>query len=630
MPESRARRHSPLVCYAGALGATAGAILLRWLLHPLIGNQLPFGILFLALLPSALYFGLWPSILALIAGTSANIFITGENRLLPVGTFLVLASLSVYIIGALRRANFRAEDNARLADERLEELRRESAQLAIEERLSAQLRAIVESSEDAIISKSIDGTIQSWNAAAAKIFGFAAEEAIGQPITILVPSDRLDEEKNITERLHRGDSIRPFETVRCRKDGRQIPVSLTISPIHDAAGKVQGASHIARDIRELKEFEVQLRQTQKMESLGVLAGGLAHDFNNLLTGIMGNASLIVDDEPVSHSARRRAIDILDASERAALLVRQMLAYAGKARIQFEHMDVGALLEEMTPILRTSIPRLINLDLQIGKDLPVVEADRSQMQQLVTNLVINAAEAMEGRVGDITIAAHRQTIDAQPHLVLEFRDTGCGMDEPTQARIFDPFYSTKFTGRGLGLAAVMGIIRSHRGAISVDSIAGAGTTFTVVLPAAPDISTLPIPEPVQDTRGFGSVLVVDDEELVRNMARISLERCGYSVEVAVNGKTAVEAFSARPGEFAVVLLDLAMPVMDGEEALRLIKKIRPDVAVVLSSGYSEMEAINRFQDRGLSGFLQKPYTATALARKIKQALREKNADSRSAT
>jgi len=311
-------------------------------------------------------------------------------------------------------------------------------------------------------------------------------------------------------------------------------------------------------------------------------------------------------------------------------VRQMLAYAGKARILFERLNLGALLEEMAPLLRTSIPRLVRFDLDIEKNLPIVEADRSQIQQLVTNLAINSAEALEGRAGSITIALRSRVEDSQQQVILEVRDTGCGMDEPTLARIFDPFYSTKFTGRGLGLSAVVGIIRAHRGEISVDSTPGIGTTFTVVLPAAPDISTIEPPDTQVDTRGFGSVLVVDDEELVRNMAKVTLERCGYSVETAGNGQIAVEAFSARPEEFAVVLLDLAMPVMDGEEALRHIKGIRSDAIVVLSSGYSEMEAVNRFQNRGLSGFLQKPYTATALARKIKQAVKQKNADSRSAT
>src|ERR1051326_59089 len=322
MKDSKSRIRSVPARYAGALLATGSVVLLRWQLQPVLHNELPFGLLFLALLPSALYFGLGPSIVALIAGTWVSVVILGETGLLAISMFLLLASLSIYIIGELRRANQRSQENARLAAERLEELKRESAQLAIEEQHSAQLRAIVESSDDAILSKNIDGTIQSWNRGATKLFGYTPEEAIGRPIDILIPGDRLHEEQDIIDRLRQGESIKPFETGRYHRDGRPIPVSLTISPIRDSHGNVIGASHISRDIHELKEFEEQLRQTQKMESLGVMAGGLAHDFNNLLTGIMGNASLIVDDEPVSGSIRRRACEILDASERAALLVRQ--------------------------------------------------------------------------------------------------------------------------------------------------------------------------------------------------------------------------------------------------------------------------------------------------------------------
>jgi CheY-like chemotaxis protein len=207
-----------------------------------------------------------------------------------------------------------------------------------------------------------------------------------------------------------------------------------------------------------------------------------------------------------------------------------------------------------------------------------------------------------------------------YVAIEVVDDGCGMSESVKAQIFDPFFTTKFTGRGLGLAAVMGIIRTHRGTISIESAPGKGSAFTVVLPAVAPPAEAVSPESRRDLRGYGNILVVDDEELVRGMARFTLERCGYTIEMAADGRAAVEAFAARPRDFAAVLLDLTMPIMDGEQALERIRQIRPDVPVLLSSGFSEVEALRRFQDRGLAGFLQKPYTATALARKVKHAVK----------
>jgi PAS domain S-box-containing protein len=610
--------------YAGALAFSAAALAIRWALNPILGQQLPFSPILLAVLACARYFGFGPSLVTLVLGGFGGILITGERRPLPIVLFILSALIIIWMISALRRASTSATAQARLAADRLEELQRETAQRLVEGRHSAQFRAIVESSDDAIFSKDLRGVIQSWNHGAEKTFGFTAAEAIGKNISILIPPDRRNEEDELIALIRRGEPVKPFVTTRRRNDGRLIPVSLTISPIHDAAGKIAGVSHISRDISEQTALEEQLRQKQKMESLGVLAGGIAHDFNNLLTGIMGNASLLLDDQPVNLRTRRRAYDILNASERAALLVRQMLAYAGKARTSLERLDLSAMIQEFTPLLRASVPRLVKLELELDPSLPLVDADRSQMQQLVMNLVINACEAMEtsppsSQAGTVTVVTRAVPSGAGRQVLLEVRDTGCGMDEATRGRIFDPFFTTKFTGRGLGLAAVTGIIRAHRGAISVESSPGKGSTFTVTLPAS---------ELAGEARECGTVLVVDDEEVVCDLARQTLERCGYEVEVAGDGRAAVETFAARPADFVAILLDLTMPVMDGEEALRHIQQIRPGVAVVLTSGYSEDDAVRRFQDRGLRGFLQKPYTAATLAGKMQQAVRQRGADSRS--
>ena len=604
--------------YIRAMICIAAALLIR----ALFGQELllaPYLPAYLAVLAACRFWGLGPSVLAAVIGAVGCTLIPPRVAPGRLAVFLAVCAVAVWIIENFRRARAEAEHHARVAADRLAQLEIESEHLAREERLSAQLRSIVESSEDAIISKNLDGVIQSWNRGAETVFGYTTAEAIGANIRILLAPDRIHEESEILERIRGGARIKHFETVRLRKDGKPIHVSLTVSPIRGSDGAITGVSHIARDITERKEFEEQLRQTQKLESLGVLAGGIAHDFNNLLTGIMGNASLAQAELDRPDQARQRLDEVLQASERAALLIRQMLTYAGKGRFHLERLDLSTQVREIVPLVGASISKLVEVRLRLADGLPPVEADRSQIQQLIMNLIINGAEAIGDRPGSVTISTAHRSSDSEDLIVLEVADNGSGMTAEVKARVFDPFFTTKFTGRGLGLSAVMGIIRSHQGSISVESEPGKGAVFTVLLPAASgEVAAVKLPTETE-LRGFGHILVVDDEELVRNMARSTLDRYGYTVEVASDGNDAVEKFGARPGAFAAVLLDLTMPNLNGEDALRSIRRIHPHIPVVLSSGFTESEALKRFVDLGLSGFLQKPYTAGALARKMKQAL-----------
>ncbi|MCU1233211.1 MAG: sensor hybrid histidine kinase [Candidatus Solibacter sp.] len=622
------RRYPAPARYGVALLLVGAAILIRYALHPLMGDRFPFLIQFLTTLAVARFIGFGPAMAGFLLALAPSIFrmaFVGAQPPAAINRFwLTISGAGVFgtvLIWLLdRQANMgeQVASTRQLAAERLEQLSIEVAQREHEQAVAAQLRAIVESSEDAIISKDLDGIICSWNHGAEQLFGYTEAEAIGKPISLVVPTDRHFEEVGILERLRAGLPVKHFETIRQHKDGRPIHVSLTISPVRDRTGNVAGASHIARDITERIKLEEQMRQTQKLESLGVLAGGLAHDFNNLLTGVMGNASLVAEDLGPDSPAAPRLKEILAASDRAALLVRQMLAYAGKGRFVVQRLDLSTQILEIVPLIRTSISPSVQLDLKLAKDLPLVDSDPSQMQQLILNLVINGSEAIEGH-GTVSITTAARQSDSELQVVLEVRDNGCGMDDETRARIFDPFFSTKFTGRGLGLAAVLGIIRSHNGSISVDSALGMGSTFTVVLPGTMS-SLMEAPPPGQfEMRGDGHVLVVDDEDVVCNMARAALEGCGYSVEVVSDGELAVAAVAAHPSQFDAVLLDLTMPSMGGDEALREIHAIRSDIPVILSSGFSETEALLRFADRGLAGFLQKPYTASALARKMKFAI-----------
>jgi len=559
-------------------------------------------------------------------GLAAYLFGPSGDQFLPtlgsigLPLYFLVAVVAIAVVDRQRRDRELAERNATLADQALQSLLAETEERERERRLSAQLRAIVESSDDGIFSKDLNGIVQSWNRGAETIFGYAAAEIVGQRITVILPADRLHEDSDIVERIRHGGRVKHFETIRKRKDGTLIPVSLTVSPIHNAAGEIVGASQVVRDMTEARDLEQQLRQKQKMESLGVLAGGIAHDFNNLLTGIMGNATLAMRES--SGPTAERLMEVLNASERAASLVRQMLAYAGKGRFVPEPLNLSAQVNAILPLVRASLSRLITLDLRLAENLPFIEADSSQLQQVIMNLAINGGEAIGESPGTLTVATFARESDRERQVVLQVSDTGAGMDDQVKTRIFDPFFTTKFTGRGLGLAAVLGIIRGHKGSISVDSERGKGSTFTVVFPATARQREKPgRPEAEPEVRGYGTILVVDDEELVRNMARYTLQQLGYTVAVAEDGQAAVDRFTQAPDSFDAVLLDLTMPAMNGEEVLRRLRAIRADIPIVLSSGYTEAEAMGRFESQDLCAFLQKPYTATALARKIKAAVKK---------
>jgi PAS domain S-box-containing protein len=393
--------------------------------------------------------------------------------------------------------------------------------------------------------------------------------------------------------------------------------------------------HQVGQFLERKRLEEQIRQAQKLESIGVLAGGVAHDFNNLLTGVMGNASLALETLSPTDPGRPFLEDVVRATENAAHLTRQLLAYAGKGRFIVEAINLSELARELTNLIQTSIPKTVHLRLELADNLPLVESDSSQLQQLIMNLVINGAEAIgEGKDGSMLVITGVQDVDEThirdtfasgeihpgKYVFLEVQDTGSGMDEETLAKIFDPFFTTKFSGRGLGLAAAMGIVRGHKGAMKVHSAPGRGTTFKVLLPVAAATAAKIRTEAVgRNLRGTGTILVVDDEEIVRRTATHMLKQHGYSVVLAANGKEAVDVFRERASEIILVLLDFTMPIMSGEETLRHLQSIQPNVKVLLSSGYNEIEAVQRFASRGLAGFIQKPYTTRQLAEKIKEVL-----------
>jgi PAS domain S-box-containing protein len=433
---------------------------------------------------------------------------------------------------------------------------------------------------------------------------------------------------------------------------REIPVrrkdgSLLYADISAAAITINNKNYVSgffRDITERKQAEeerrrldAQMLQTQKLESLGVLAGGIAHDFNNMLMVVMGNADLVLQDLSEFSPARPTLAEIIKTANRASELCKQMLTYSGKSSSVMKTMNLSEAVEEMGQMIEFSISKKAVLHYYLSKNLPSIKADASQVRQIILNLIINASESLGAKEGSISVRTEVMECD-RPFLLkeqlqdelregfyvyLEVKDTGCGMDRPTLEKVFDLFFSTKFTGRGLGLSTVQGIVRNHGGAIKVYSKPGKGSIFKIFFPAAfvAADATFAKQAKKETWKGSGVVLLVEDEANIRTLCRRMLERIGFEVLAAADGRQALEIFRVHQDRIRCVLLDLTMPQMDGGETLIELRRIAPNLPVILSSGFSEQKISDRFKNQDLSGFLQKPYQQVDLRAALKKALKE---------
>ena len=459
---------------------------------------------------------------------------------------------------------------------------------------------------------------------------------------LTLPADRAQVRAGVAAAI-RGRNSFEIEYRILHREGAEKWVLVRGRPVYDEAGALRFLEGLAIDVTALKRaeaeklaFERNLLETQKLESLGVLAGGIAHDFNNLLTAVLGNASLARATLGGNTPGLEHLEQIEQAARRAADLCQQMLAYAGKGRLAAGRLDLSELVRDTTSLLEVSVRKNCTLTLQLADALPAVLGDSTQLRQIVMNLVINASDAIGERAGGrielttfvrpadpllFAAALHKPKLAAGTYVGLEVRDNGCGMPPETIARIFEPFFTTKFSGRGLGLSAVLGIVQSHRGALFVESQPGLGSTFRLLLPAeagAADPAACAKPaDPAQTLRG--TVLVVDDEDAVRAVAGAVLRRHGAEVVSAANGTEALEVYRQRGAAISLMLLDLTMPGLSGEDVLRELQKTGAPLRVVVMSGYSEEETMRRCAELGAVDFLRKPFELQAIVDKVRKHL-----------
>jgi PAS domain S-box-containing protein len=493
-----------------------------------------------------------------------------------------------------------------------------------------KLTLIMESSQDAIIGKNLDGIITQWNRGAEQVYGYTAAEVIGRNVSLLCPPERPDEIPAILEKIRAGQRVEYFESVRVTKDGRRLNMSISVSPIYDAEGRVVGASAIGRDITAQKKVEEQLRQSQKMDAVGRLAGGVAHDFNNLLGIVTACTELLrgrLDGENLE------CVDnIREAAKRGASLTRQLLSFSRRQPVKTQILDLNERLQQVGKLLKPIMGDDVEIVLPSRSREAIVEADPGQLDLIMLNLAVNSHDATPGggkllvetEVFDVEQSfAREHSMSPGRYAMLAVSDNGIGMDEATRSRIFEPFFTTKESGKGsgLGLATVYGIVKQAGGHILVHSEPGQGTTFKIYLPSAEHkvgMGAQAQEQALPARREGVKILLAEDDPILRKVTRKILEEHGYTVLEAIDGEAALAVIASSSARIDLILTDVAMKGMSGPELVLRLMDWRPEMKVVYMSGYMGELAAHQGRWSGIR-LLEKPFTRLRLLNTIDEAL-----------
>jgi PAS domain S-box-containing protein len=535
----------------------------------------------------------------------------------------------------LEAANLELAESLREAERAREAARRAEAEVRDQAEV---LRAVIDESPLVKIVLDSDLRVTRWNRSAERVFGWTAEEMLGESYKIVIPRERWEEHAGLREDAINGRAVMNIETQRRRKDGSLADVSTSVAALHAPDGSVRGFAVVMADISERLRLEARLRQTEKMEAVGQLAGGVAHDFNNLLTVITSYSSLLLGELPAESPLRADVQQIGGAAKRAATLTRQLLAFSRKQVLRPQLLTLNDVVSGVEKLLRRLVREDIAIVTHLHPNPSLVEADPGQLEQVIMNLVVNARDAMPRggtltirtanvELGDSYIERHTEVAVVPGHYaVLSISDTGIGMSRDIQRHIFEPFFTTKGagTGTGLGLSTVYGIVKQSGGYIWVYSEEGNGTVFKVYLPssgveeesASMDRHRTPVPTRIT---GNESVLVVEDDSALRYVACRSLRSYGYNVIEARNGREALDLCERLEGVIHLVVTDLVMPEMSGSELARLIAARRPGIRILLMSGYAGDDLARQSIVSAGTAFIEKPFTAHALAERVSEFL-----------
>ncbi len=558
-----------------------------------------------------------------------NIALGAKTRFSEVGKILYTSLgqvLSTNLSLSLDTAErLRAEEALRQSEERYRELYQESS---AREQL---YESLLHSTPDAVAIYNLNGEVSYVNPAFTRIFGFSLDELRGRK-TPFVPQSEASRTLDTIERVLAGEPVSAFDTKRVTKSGDVLDIVLSSSRYYDTEGDPAGIVVILRDVTQTKRMEEQLRQAQKMEAVGTLAGGVAHDFNNILQAIGGYVQLMTDQAPAAGGDRHYLAEIEGAVQRASELVRRLLTFSRKVETELRPVDLNHRIGHAVEILRHTMPKMITIETRLGEDLRPINADANQLEQVLLNLGTNARDAMPegGRLVFTTRNLSPEELAEVPeagpgdYVLLTVSDTGQGMDEKALAQIFDPFFTTKEVGKGtgLGLAMVYGIVKTHGGMITCRSQPGRGTTFDLYWPAArveaaPTAAADQAPDSLP--RGDETILLVDDERSILDVAGSFLSGRGFSILTADTGERALEVYADQGGEIDLVLLDLGMPGMGGRRCLEALRQLDPEVKVLVASGYSDDGLIKGILETGAAGFIPKPYRLTEMLKKVREVL-----------